>query len=201
MHVGVLVQKAFCHPEKYRGKRFEIQFNGVYRNAEVWLNGKQLGVRPYGYSTFRLKLTDFLNEPGKDNVIAVRVNTKDQPNSRWYTGSGIYRHVWLRVSDLTHFVSDGVFVKTISTNKENAEISASIEIKNDKMKPEKCILTTQIIKSNGNIVVEQASSFNIAAEEFFLLNQKFNIENPVLWSLKTHTCTRLRVYLKPKMGL
>ena len=194
-------RKHFVIPEKYRGKRFEIQFNGVYRNAEVWLNGKQLGVRPYGYSTFRLKLTDFLNEPGKDNVIAVRVNTKDQPNSRWYTGSGIYRHVWLRVSDLTHFVSDGVFVKTISTNKENAEISASIEIKNDKMKPEKCILTTQIIKSNGNIVVEQASSFNIAAEEFFLLNQKFNIENPVLWSVENPYLYKVKSVLETQNGI
>ncbi len=188
-------RKHFTTPSEWKGKRIEIQFNGVYRNSEVWLNGKELGVRPYGYSTFRLNLTSFLNEPGKDNVIAVRVNTSDQPNSRWYTGAGIYRHVWLKISDPTHFVSDGIFVKTESVD-NNAELKASIEIKNDDLKPKSCVLTSEVIDNKGEIVNTQVSYFDIAPEEFFLLHQKFTVENPKIWSIDSPVLYSLKCRLE-----
>jgi beta-galactosidase len=105
-------RKHFVLSESTEGKRVVIQFNGIYRNSEVWINGHFLGKRPYGYSTFSYDLSDFLNKSGKENVIAVKVNTSDQPNSRWYSGAGIYRHVWLKKSGMTYFPEGGVFVRT-----------------------------------------------------------------------------------------
>ncbi|MBQ4295233.1 MAG: beta galactosidase jelly roll domain-containing protein, partial [Prevotella sp.] len=74
--------------------KYFIEFDGVYMNAAVYLNGHLLGQRPYGYSSFEYDLTPYLNRGG-DNVMAVRVDNSDQPNSRWYSGCGVYRHVWL----------------------------------------------------------------------------------------------------------
>jgi beta-galactosidase len=87
-------RKAFTLPESARGRRVFVEFEGVYMNAEVWLNGQSLGTRPYGYSTFEYELTPQLRFGRESNVLAVRVNVQ-QPSSRWYSGAGIYRHVWL----------------------------------------------------------------------------------------------------------
>ena len=88
-------RKLFVTEKEYADKKLWILFDGVYRNSEVWINGHFLGIRPYGYSSFYYELTPYLNPEGENNLIAVKVNTSEQPNSRWYTGSGIYRHVWL----------------------------------------------------------------------------------------------------------
>src|SRR5882762_4066515 len=76
-------------------KKVLVDFDGVYRNSEVWINGHYLGKRPYGYSSFQYELTPYLNYGSQRNVIAVKVDNSQQPNSRWYSGSGIYRNVWL----------------------------------------------------------------------------------------------------------
>ena len=85
----------FITPSSLRNERIYIDFDGVYRNSEVWINGHYLGKRPNGYISFRHELTPFLNFNVTPNIIAVRVDNSAQPNSRWYTGSGIYRNVWL----------------------------------------------------------------------------------------------------------
>ena len=88
-------RKTFTVPESDKDKLTFIDFDGVYRNSEVWINGHYLGIRPYGYSSFRYELTPYLKHGDKKNVIAVKVDNSQQPNSRWYSGSGIYRNVWL----------------------------------------------------------------------------------------------------------
>ncbi|HEU5132318.1 MAG TPA: beta galactosidase jelly roll domain-containing protein, partial [Pyrinomonadaceae bacterium] len=88
-------RKTFTLPLTARGKQIFIEFDGVYRNSEVWINGQYLGKRPYGYSSFQYELTPHLVYGTKSNVIAVKVDNSQQPNSRWYSGSGIYRNVWL----------------------------------------------------------------------------------------------------------
>ena len=90
-------RKHFVLDQQTLGKRVAIQFDGVYMNSDVWLNGHPLGNHPYGYTAFAYDLTDYLNPPGKENVLAVRVRNPGK-NSRWYSGSGIYRHVVLRVT-------------------------------------------------------------------------------------------------------
>ncbi|MCX5760452.1 MAG: beta galactosidase jelly roll domain-containing protein, partial [Gemmatimonadetes bacterium] len=94
-------RKAFTMPARAAGRRVVVEFEGAYMNSEVWLNGEKLGTRPYGYSSFQFDLTPQLKFGGAPNVMAVRVQVK-QPSSRWYSGAGIYRHVWLTTSDPVH---------------------------------------------------------------------------------------------------
>ena len=112
-------RKTFTVDNADKGKMMYIDFDGVYMNAKVWINGTLLGQRPYGYSSFRYDLTPYIIYGGK-NVVAVRVDNSDQPNSRWYSGCGIYRHVWLNKTARihvahwgTHVVAEGKKVKVV----------------------------------------------------------------------------------------
>jgi len=104
-------RETFHAPADWKGKRVSVEFDGVYRDATVYLNGRKLGTHPYGYTAFTFDLTPDLNFSDA-NVLAVRVNNSAQPNSRWYSGSGIYRHVRVVVTDPTHVAHWGVFVTT-----------------------------------------------------------------------------------------
>ena len=124
-------RKTFTVDNADKGKMMYIDFDGVYMNAKVWINGTLLGRRPYGYSSFRYDLTPYIIYGGK-NVVAVRVDNSDQPNSRWYSGCGIYRHVWLNKTARihvahwgTHVVAEGNKVKVDVTvdNPDNAKFA------------------------------------------------------------------------------
>ncbi len=95
-------RKTFTLPAATAGKQVYIDFDGVYRNSEVWINGHYLGKRPNGYISFRYELTPWLHYGNEKNVLAVRVDNSKQPNSRWYSGSGIYRNVWLVMVSRLH---------------------------------------------------------------------------------------------------
>ena len=110
---------------------YYIEFDGVYMNATVYINGHQLGFRPYGYSSFEYDITRYLRSG--DNVIAVRVDNSDQPNSRWYSGCGIYRHVWLTMTHATHVKHWGVQVVT-DAKKRRAEVKVDVEGRNYQVK-------------------------------------------------------------------
>src|SRR5215472_14700950 len=116
-------RRPFTPPEAWRGKRVFIEFDGVYMNSDVWLNGHLLGHRPFGYIGFEYDVTLFLRL-GQTNVLAVRVDNSRQPNSRWYSGSGIYRHVWVTVTDPLHISHWGTYVTTpeVSTNAATVRI-------------------------------------------------------------------------------
>src|SRR5258708_31377230 len=101
-------RKHFSLPANFAGKRVFIQFDGVMQNSEVWINGHLLGHRPFGYVSFHYELTGHLQfGDGKENVIAVRTDTSEQPASRWYSGAGIYRHVRLVVTGAVHLPYGG----------------------------------------------------------------------------------------------
>lgn len=103
--------------------RYFIEFDGVYMNATVYINGHKLGTRPYGYSSFEYEITPYLNQDV--NVIAVRVDNSDQPNSRWYSGCGIYRHVWLTQTNKVRVNHWGVYVKT---NARTGEVTVETDV-------------------------------------------------------------------------
>ena len=103
-------RKTFNVDKADEGKQLYIDFDGVYMNAKVWINGTLLGQRPYGYSSYRYDLTPYIIYGGK-NVVAVRVDNSDQPNSRWYSGCGIYRHVWLNKTHMVHVAHWGTHVE------------------------------------------------------------------------------------------
>jgi beta-galactosidase len=107
-----------------------IDFDGVYQNSEVWINGHSLGKRFYGYSSFRYELTPWLVAGEKDNVIAVKVDNSLQPNSRWYSGSGIYRNVWLVTTGRTYIAHWGTFVTTPEITGVKAKVKIVTRIKN-----------------------------------------------------------------------
>ena len=107
-----------------------MEFDGIYRDATVYLNGHRLGAHLYGYTSFALDLTCDLNFTGT-NVLAVRVDNSAQPNSRWYSGSGIYRHVRVIVVDPTHVAHWGVFVTTPKASEESATVSIQTKVENE----------------------------------------------------------------------
>ena len=115
-------RKTFTVPAADSGKVVFVEFGGVYRNSEVWINGHSLGKRPYGYSSFRYELTPHLRYRAR-NVIAVRVDNSQQPNSRWYSGSGIYRHVRLVTSDPTHVAGWGTYITTPLVSVDSSHVS------------------------------------------------------------------------------
>ena len=102
-------RKHFRLPASYKDHKVSIEFDGVYQNSEVWINGQYLGKRPFGYISFAYDLTQHLNAGG-DNVVAVKVDNTPQPASRWYSGSGIYRHTWLVAVNPLHVAHWGTFV-------------------------------------------------------------------------------------------
>ena len=122
-------RKTFTLPASASARRVSLEFEGVYMNSEVWLNGTRLGGRPYGYSTFQVDLTPQLKVGGKPNVLAVRVNVR-QPSSRWYSGAGIYRHVWLTVTDPVHIEQWGTIVRTTDVSAQRAELTVRVELRN-----------------------------------------------------------------------
>ena len=102
--------------------RFFLEFDGVYMNSTVYVNGQEVGFRPYGYSSFEYDITPYVREG--ENVVAVRVDNSDQPNSRWYSGCGIYRHVWLTTTNLIHVKHWGVHVET---NAKTGQVKVDVD--------------------------------------------------------------------------
>jgi beta-galactosidase len=115
-------RKVFTKSESEKNKLTFIEFDGIYRNSEVWINGNYLGKRPYGYSSFRYDLTPFLRYENEENLLAVKVDNSQQPNSRWYSGSGIYRNIRLITEEKIHIDHWGIFVTTSEVNDKLAKV-------------------------------------------------------------------------------
>jgi beta-galactosidase len=184
-------RKTFTIPEDDVDKRVEITFDGVYQNSTVWINGQKLGTRPFGYITFKYDLTHYLNEGG-DNVIAVRVDNSDQPNSRWYSGSGIYRNVWLTITDKLYIDPWGLFISSPTVENKSATIRIESRINNYHDSADGIIVLTEIISPNGRKVGQVSSDFRIHARTFANLEQEIELADPVLWSVATPGLYTLR---------
>lgn len=121
-------------PKEYAGKKVYVHFDGVMSNATVYVNGEQVGDRAYGYSAFQYDITKYL-ESGKKNVLAVRCDNSMQPNSRWFTGCGIYRHVNMIVADVVNIDNWGVFITTPEVAKDKATVNVKTSITNHSSVP------------------------------------------------------------------
>ncbi len=174
-------RKTFSVPSDYKDKKVFIEFDGAYMNSEVWLNGNSLGTRPYGYSSFEYDLTPYLVY-GSSNVIAVRLNN-NQPTSRWYSGSGIYRNVWLTALNPTHVDYCGMFVTTPSVSSGSAKVNVKTKILNQSGESQLVTLKTSLLDAKGNTVATHSSSdVNINADSSSTLSQNLAVFNPKLWS-------------------
>ncbi len=170
------------------GEKVYIDFDGAYMDATVWINGHLLGNRPYGYASFSYDLTPYLHKG--PNVLAVRVNNGEQPNSRWYSGCGIYRNVWLRRVNETHIPKDGVFVRT-----DGNRLIVDADIENPIGK--KLTLTTEVVAPDGNIVAKASSKI---APKDTLCTQRLQVKSPLLWSTDAPNMYTVACSLKDASG-
>ncbi len=176
-------RKKFQVPETDKDKLIFIDFDGVYQKSEVWINGHFLGMRPYGYISFRYDLTPHLNFGG-ENVLAVKVDNSVQPNSRWYSGSGIFRNVWLVKTGKVHVGQWGTFITTPEVTEENAQVVIKTRIENQSGKENNLSLRTVIFNPSGKKLTKAEINVNPwknSSEEF---TNDIRIENPVLWSVE-----------------
>lgn len=189
-------RKHFNVTKADKGKKLFIDFDGVYMNAKVWINGHELGQRPYGYSSFRYDLTPHLNYGG-DNVVAVRVDNSDQPNSRWYSGCGIYRHVYLVSTDNVHVSHWGTWV--------NAEVQASgaavfkldVELDNETGKSKKVMVVNTLLDAAGKAVGSSSSAVKLpAGASRKAVSQSMTLKNPQLWSVERPYIYKVRTQVK-----
>ncbi len=179
-------RKSFVVPEGYSGKHVFIEFDGVYRNSDVWLNGKHLGYRPNGYISFRYELTSDLLFDGKENVLVVKVDNSKQPNSRWYSGSGIYRNVRLVAVDPVHVDQWGTYITTPTVSNETASVQLNTSVQNKNKERKKAIVKTKLLDPEGTVVAEAVSAeAEIAATSGTEIVQKFTVPSPALWSVET----------------
>jgi beta-galactosidase len=188
-------RKHFKTTPELTGKIVWVLFDGVYRNSEVWINGQYLGIRPYGYSSFYYDLTPYLKPAGQENIIAVKVNTTEQPNSRWYTGSGIYRHVWLMAKNKLHLDQWGVFARTLEAGDDKASVHISIALNNDSDADQRCTVITRFIGTAGK-EVGTAQSTTTAVRGQSVIEQQMSIYKPVLWSVEQPNLYQVQVIVQ-----
>jgi beta-galactosidase len=176
-------RKSFEVPGSYKDKIVSILFDGVYNNSDVWINGHHLGKRPSGYTSFQYDLTPYLNV-GKANVIAVRVDHSLYADSRWYSGSGIYRHVWLNVTDKVHVAQWGTFVTTPSITNEKAIVAVANTIENASGKTQNLEVVSVILGPNGKEISSEKVIKSMVPGET-TIKQEIAVKNPVLWNIQS----------------
>ncbi len=166
-----------------KNQKCYIIFDGVYNNSEYWINGKKIGEHPYGYSPFYYDLTEYLKPKGQMNELMVRVDHSHFVDSRWYTGSGIYRDVEILVVDKLHIPVWGTYVTTPYISDERASVAMEIEVKNDYSVAKNGVVVTAIKNGDGECVATVTTPFELAAGELVTLKQMVDVEEPRLWGL------------------
>ena len=175
-------RKSFAVPAAWKGRRVSLEFDGVYHRATVYVNGREVGFHPYGYTAFAYDITDYLL-PGQDNVVAVKVDHTDCPSSRWYSGSGIYRHVWLNVTDPVHIGLWGTYVTTPAAGSDRAEVRVETTVVNDGVKAAQVSLTSELRDPAGRVVAKATVKAPLAAGTQAVLPQEFSLQAPALWDI------------------
>jgi beta-galactosidase len=184
-------RKRFHLPASYRDNQLTIEFDGVYQNSEVWVNGEYLGKRPYGYVPFFYDLTPYVAF-GRENVMAVKVDNSRQTNCRWYSGSGIYRHTWLLSTNRMHVAHWGTFVTSSHVSKDSATLQVSTRVKNDGNSPARCTLDTVLFDDDGKAVARAEAGQEIASHAEHKFVQQLTVGRPRLWSIEAPHLYKIR---------
>ena len=174
-------RKRFVLDKNAVGKQTYITFDGVYMNADVWINGHHLGNHPNGYTSFSYDLTPYLLPPGKANVIAVQVKNEGV-NSRWYSGSGIYRHVWLTTVNPLHIDLWSTYITTPSVTDRQATVSVETTIRTKSGKAPFTVLT-RLYDPAGKLAGTDEQSITAISDNVTHLTQTISVANPVRWSV------------------
>lgn len=177
-------RKTFTLPASWKDKHVSIYFEGVYMNSEVFINGKSLGIHPYGYTTFSYNLTPNLSF-GKENVLSVKVDNSKQKNCRWYSGSGIYRHVWMVVTDPIHVAQWGVTIVTPDVSSKKATVHIKTRIKNETNLSQSIMLKSQLSGANSKKGGSNQLAVELPANSERDVAQTIQVSNPLLWTPET----------------
>ena len=161
-----------------------IDFDGVYMNASVFINGHYLGTRPYGYASFSYDITPYVHNGG-DNVIAVKVDNAEQPNSRWYSGCGIYRNVWLRKLNKVHIGLWGQHVTPYDITENEGKVKIVTTIENHTSKNTKAHVLTRIIDHKGITLSTTRSAVTLIHDRPVCCEQDLVVNKPLLWSTES----------------
>jgi beta-galactosidase len=192
-------RKSFQLPETLKGKRISIRFDGVYMNSTVYINGTYLGNRPYGFSTFEYDITPYLKYGQEKNLIAVKVDHSMQPSSRWYSGSGINRNVFLLIKSQQHFKANFTFFRTENLSENKAKLKIDLDIVSHnypesqvvtfQARPEdikrtvkSCRIVSQLIDSDGQVKCTAETTQRLSDYSSLHCSLDMDIENPKLWS-------------------
>jgi len=179
-------RKTFTLDQSSDGKKVQILFDGVYMNSEVWINGQSLGVHPYGYTPFYYDLTPHLKPAGEPNVLAVKVNNNGK-NSRWYSGSGIYRHVDLIITEKIYLPVWGTFVTTPEVSAEKALVKLNIKVTNETGAKGKLEISTHLISPEGQTITQAKTTVDPFENDNHDTEQIFEVQKPSLWSVDSPT--------------
>lgn len=181
-------RKTFTIPSTLKGKRISIDFDGVYVNSTTYLNGKRIGSYPFGYNAFSYDITDRLYTDGRENVLVVRVDNT-QPSSRWYSGSGIYRNVYLTITNPIHVTRYGTFVTTPDlearyTDANKADLNLSTKVKNRSGQPAKVKVRSTVSDDAGTPLMTVLSEEQLVEKNSLItFEDETTIASPILWEL------------------
>jgi len=185
-------RKHFTMSPADQGKLVTLELDGVYDNSEVFLNGFFVGSRPYGFESYTCDLTPLLKFDGTDNVLAVRVDHSRYADSRWYTGSGIYRNVRLCLTDPLHLTHWGTFVTTPVVNSSSASVHVETAVENDSGRARAFTLQSDLLAPDGSVVATATTPASLNDTQSQTLSQNLDLSNPQLWSPDSPTLYTLR---------
>jgi len=169
-----------------RDKLVKLHFEGVYQKAEVYVNGQKAGQHHYGYTPFTMDVTPYLYKDKRENEVVVKVDNSEQPNCRWYSGSGIYRHVWLETMPTLHIAENGIFITTPEVNADKAQVQVDVTVQNESQ-----------ADRNASVVVGSAQLMvAVKAGESKTVSTTIFVKNPHLWSPESPTLYEAKVELK-----
>ena len=176
-------RKHFTLSENARGRHLEVLFDGAMNNARVWINGHDVAFRPYGYSSFGADLTPYLAFGRQDNVLAVRLAPEPQ-SSRWYPGAGLYRHVWLDVTDSIRVARWGTYITTPSVEDAAARVKARTEVANATSAAASVTVETAVLGADGAEVVRSPGMpATVQPGASVFVETELTVPNPVRWDL------------------
>ena len=182
-------RKHFTVPAADAGKQIFVDFDGAMAYAKIWLNGKYVGTWPYGYTSFRMDLTPFI-QPGKENVIAVRLDTESW-DSRWYPGAGIYRHVWLVKTDPVHVDHWGTSVTTPQITDKKALVNVAVTVSNQSDKKVRAMVRTTLFELDASnkptikAAVTKDNQLDLNSGENEVTQSQATVINPKRWGIET----------------
>jgi beta-galactosidase len=177
-------RKHFTINKKDQGKTAILCFDGVYMESTIWVNGKKAGNHTYGYTPFWFDITSLLNPAGKDNVIAVKVENTGR-NSRWYSGSGIYRNVKLTLAEPVHVAVWGAFASSEMIADTLASVTLNVTVQNDAENDADIKITTKVLGPDKGNAGQAVSTGSIKSKNQVKISQSVDISKPILWSVET----------------